>query len=225
MTNPLLEHPNEEALERFLLHRAEDQELEVVETHILACESCVTRLENLELQLTDLKTALTKSEEERIQKGLQRDPQPFWKGWLTVSSLSWVGAACVALAMGLTFVPHSHRVSPNDAQAARADLSTCDTSTATSLATCRGTETSVLPAHRALNLRLDATDLAQGPIGVQLVNSAGGEVWQGKTVVKNDSAQVSLPQIARAGPYFLRFYNPSDGPEHGLLREFRFEVK
>ena len=40
-----LDHPNEEALERFLRNEVQESELETIETHILACESCVTRLE------------------------------------------------------------------------------------------------------------------------------------------------------------------------------------
>jgi hypothetical protein len=48
----------EEALERFLLHQSRDEELEVLESHILACESCVTRLEDLEVWLAVTKLAL-----------------------------------------------------------------------------------------------------------------------------------------------------------------------
>ena len=58
MTNPYLEHPSEEALERFLLNRSEESEVEILETHVLACESCITRLETLESDLITLKTAL-----------------------------------------------------------------------------------------------------------------------------------------------------------------------
>ena len=53
-----LEHPTEEALERFLLHQSQEAEIEIVETHILACESCVERLEVLETHIAATKIAL-----------------------------------------------------------------------------------------------------------------------------------------------------------------------
>lgn len=228
MTNQFLEHPNEETLERFLLRRSEDQELEVVETHILACDACITRLESLELQLTDLKAALALSEEERIQKSLQQTRQPARKSWFSISSLSWAGAAC-ALALGLAVIPHSlHRLSPadtNNAPIAEGALSACNTQTASSLAACRGSESAVLPSKRPLDLQVDTTDLPPGPVRIQVVDSTGEEIWTGKTNVSSEHAKVVLPQIVKSGPYFLRVYNPADGTESGLLREFRFEVK
>jgi hypothetical protein len=227
MTNQFLEHPNEETLERFLLRRSEDQELEVVETHILACDSCITRLEALELQLTDLTSALALSEEDRIQKSLQEARKPTWRSWFTMSSLSWAGAACAALALGLAVIPQSiHRLSPTNienAQAVEGALSACNTSTASSLSACRGAESAVLPSHRPLDLRVDTTDIPPGAVKVQVVNSTGLEVWKGKATVNSEQAQIAMPQLAESGPYFLRLY--SDGTDKELLREFRFEVK
>ncbi len=231
MTDSYLEHPNEETLERFLLHRSGDQELEVVETHILACESCITRLETLELQITDLKTALASSEEQRIQNELN-PKRSSWRSWFSTPNLSWAGAACAALILGLTLIPHSlHNTaySPTGAsrQVAERDLSACAGSNGndTDLATCRGVEIATLPENRPLNLRLDATDIPEGPVDVQVVSGDGSEIWQGQTTVSSQRAQVKLPQISQPGPYFLRFYAPGAGTEHELLREFRFEVK
>ncbi len=230
MTDSYLEHPNEEALERFLLHRSEDQELDVVETHILACESCITRLENLELQINDLKAALAHWEEKRIQNELN-PKRSIWKSWFSVPNLSWAGAACAALIFGLTFVPHALHNSPNSpagtTQMAERDLTACAGSNGsdTDLATCRGVEVATLPENRPLNLRLDATDIPEGPVDVQVVGADGSEIWQGQTMVTNQRARVKLPQISQPGPYFLRFYAPGAGTEHELLREFRFEIK
>ncbi len=231
MTNPYLEHPNEEALERFLLQRSEENELEVLETHILACETCITRLETLELQITDLKAALVTAEEQRIQKELN-PARSSWKSWFTVPTLSWAGAACAALAVGLAVIPHytQHNLqlsSAKSGEVAEGDLSACRGADGadTSLATCRGTETAILPEGRPLDLRLDTTDIPQGPVDVQVVNGAGADVWQGQTTVSNERAEVRLPEISQPGTYFLRFYAPSASAEHELLREFRFEVK
>ena len=229
MTDSYLEHPNEETLERFLLNRSEDQELEVVETHILACESCITRLENLELQINDLKVALANWEEQRIQNELN-PKRSAWKSWFSMPNLSWAGAACAALIFGLTFIPQSLHKSPYSSassQVAERDLSACVGSNGsdTDLTTCRGVEVATLPENRPLNLRLDATDIPEGPVDVQVVGSDGSEIWQGQTTVSNQRAQVKVPQISQPGPYFLRFYAPGAGTERELLREFRFEIK
>src|SRR5581483_2969720 len=104
MTNPYLIHPNEEALERFLRQRSDEGELETIETNIMACESCVTRLELMETQIADLKTALVAHQQEQIERALH--PQPsFWKKWLTVPHLSWAGAACAAVAAVFLVTP------------------------------------------------------------------------------------------------------------------------
>ncbi|HEX4168951.1 MAG TPA: hypothetical protein VHZ55_26095 [Bryobacteraceae bacterium] len=230
MTNAYCEHPSEEALERFLLHRSEDQEVEVLETHILACESCITRLETMETELATLKTALVSSEEERIQKELNPAASS-WKSWFTIPRLSWGAAACAALAIGLVSVPHtihkSQLSSPGGAVVAEGDLSACRSADGadTDLSTCRGAETATLPEGRPLSLRIDTTDIPEGSVDVQVVNGGGSEIWHGQTTVTKERAQLKLPQISHAGPYFLRFYAPSANAEHELLREYRFEVK
>ena len=52
------DHPAEEALERFLLHHSRQEELELLEIHILGCEACVNRLEKLEPEIAATKLAL-----------------------------------------------------------------------------------------------------------------------------------------------------------------------
>ena len=53
-----LDHPSEEALERFLLHDIRGHELVRLEGHILACERCIACLEDIELDVAATKLAL-----------------------------------------------------------------------------------------------------------------------------------------------------------------------
>jgi hypothetical protein len=205
MTDPFLEHPSEEALERFLMNHSEEQELEVVETHILACESCVARLESLEVQVTAIKEALAQYESERIQKERQ-SATAGWRSWFTIPTLSWAGAAAAAIALGCVVIPHSI---PRSFE----------------LSATRGGVVAVLPEHRPLALHLDAGDIPTGTVKVQLVNDAGREIWNGKTTVADEKASVRLPELSEAGIYFLRFYSISDGASSDPLREYRFEVR
>ncbi|MDQ2841816.1 MAG: hypothetical protein M3Y72_12415 [Acidobacteriota bacterium] len=227
MTNPNLEHPTEEALERYLLQRTDEQELESLETHVLACESCITRLEILEPEIATLKITLVDYEEARIQNELNPS-RSSWKDWFTIPRLSWAGAAVAALGIGLTVVPHSMQrlSSAHSVQVAEGDLAGCQPNgTDMTLTACRGTETATLPGGHPLHLRLDATDIQQGHVDVQVVNGTGNQVWQGQTTVSNERAEVNMPEISQPGSYFLRFYAPSANSERELLREFRFEVK
>jgi hypothetical protein len=228
MTNAYLKHPDDEALERFLLRHSDDQELEILETHILACDTCITRLEALELQIADMKAALSASEEKRIQNELDTARAPR-KNWFGLPTLSWAGAAaCGVLALGLTVIPHVLRKSQpaSNGSSPVTDFALCSGSDRdVNLATCRGSESATLPGNHPLNLRVATTDIPQGPVDVQVVNGSGDEVWQGQTTVKEERAEVRLPPLSASGPYFLRFYARSAGTERELLREFRFEVK
>jgi hypothetical protein len=75
-----------------------------------------------------------------------------------------------------------------------------------------------------MDLDLDASDIPQGPVDVEIVNGAGGEVWNGRATVINERTHVPVRRISQPGSYFLRLYAPTDAPERELLREFRFEV-
>ncbi len=197
-----LEHPNEEALERFLLHRSEEPELEIVETHMLACDSCVERLEILETQIAATKIALQEFQLEAQRKASAREKHS-WKFRFGTAGLSFAGAvACVALAVGAFSPAQVH------------------------LSAYRGVETSLVPEWRPLHMHLNATDLAQGPVAVQLVDSQGTELWKDASAVKNDQVDVHLPRIRKTGNYFVRLYEPAKGTAEGdLLREFAFKVK
>ena len=197
-----LEHPTEEALERFLLHQCQEPEIEFVETHILACESCVEKLQALEMQITATKIALAELQRDSRMKESATEKR-WWKRWFGAAGLSLAGAAaCVILAVGL-FAPAQVELTAH-----------------------RGREISFVPEGRRLHMHLDTADLADGLVAVQLVNGEGSEIWSGTSAVRQEQTDVRLPRITKAGSYFLRLYTPAKGSaERDLLREFAFEVK
>ena len=231
MIHPFLEHPDDEALESFLLHRCGEQDLEVLETHLLVCGDCLTRLETLENELADLKAALVMAEEEKLRPE-REGASIFRQSWLTLPRLSWAGAACAALVVALAVVPRSLQHNPSfpssgASQVAAGDLSACSGpgSRDSNLAACRGGETATFPAARPLDLHLDASDVPSGLVDIELVNGTGHETWRGPATVSNEQAQIRVPEITKPGTYFLRLYATEAGATHELLREFRFEVK
>ena len=197
-----LEHPTEEALERFLLHQCQEPEIEFVETHILACESCVERLQALEMQIAATKIALAELQRDsRIKESATE--KRWWRPWSRVAGLSFAGAAaCAVLAVAL-FAPAQVKLSAY-----------------------RGTETLSVPEWRPLHMHLATTDVADGLVAVQLVNGEGSEIWSGTSAVRHEQTDVRLPRITKPGSYFLRLYTPAKGSAEGdLLREFAFRVK
>ena len=210
MQDTYLDHPNDEALERFLLHHANEEELEVVETHILACESCVTRLEDLEFLIATTKLALQEVRNEQLAKQIAKQQQTSsWKSWFTVPRLSWAGGLAV-FALGVALVPQLTQQHPADV----------------ALSAYRGLDVSTVPEGRPLHVSLNANDLGSGPVTVELVDGQGLRLWQGSTDIQNNKVDISIPQIRQIGTHFIRLYSPKPGNGEGeLLREFAFQVK
>ncbi len=207
-TNPA--HPTEDELERFVLNQCHEQELEDVETHILACESCVTRLEDLEVQISVTKLALEKMQAEQLAKAAARQTSAKWT-WLTVPKLSIAGGLA-AIALGLIAVP---TLLQHNAEVAQVSLSAY-----------RANEFSVVPEGRRLHVRLNTGDLANGTVSATVADLTGVEVWKGRAAIHNEQAELEMPPIVEKGVHYLRLYSPArSGSEPHLLREFAFRVK
>ena len=204
-----LEHPTEEALERFLLNQFQEEELEVLETHILACEPCVARLEWLENQIATTKIALEKLQQNSSSERSAAESRS-WKTWFTIPRLSWAGAVA-ALALGIALVPH---------------FTSAPAPVQVSLSAYRDNGSTVVPEGRPLHLDLNAADLGDGSVIVQLVNEQGVQIWKGSGAIQGDRTNANLPQIKEAGNYFLRLYGVAkDSSTGNLLREFTIRVQ
>jgi anti-sigma factor RsiW len=208
MRNTYLEHPAEEILERFLLHNSGEEELDTVETHILSCESCVTRLETLETQIAATKLALQNIHQQEVAKAVAKQQAPSRK-WFTLPRLSMTGAVA-ALALGIGIAPQFTRHNAPVAQV--------------SLLSYRGLTPNV-PRDHQLRVHLNAKHLNENNVTVQLVNDHGSQLWKTTAAVKQDEIEVNVPQISEAGTRFFRIYAPSTNGEGELLREFAFNVR
>ena len=198
-----LNHPSEENLERFVLHQMQEEELEGFESHILACDSCVARLEYLELNITATKMALSQLHQEKVAENYAAQKSSRLS-WLKVSGFSLAGAAA-AIALTVSVLPGS-RVVEKDMSA------------------YRGSETTELPANRPLFLHLNASDLPSEPVSVELIGEEGNQVWKGAGVIDHQKVDAHLPKITEKGSYLVRLYASNQSGSE-LLREFSFEVK
>jgi len=200
MQQPQLQHPTEETLENFLLHRMQEQELEETETHILACDSCVARLEIMEIQLEATKMALADFHKETVEQNYVAAKTSRW-AWLKVPTLSLAGAGA-ALAIALAVIPHFTPVERN-------------------VSAVMGSEVTAIPANRPLLLHLNAKDLPNEKVAVQVVSADGNEVWKGNSAIHNSVADANLPKFHEKGNYLVRL----SSTEGNLLREFSFVVE
>lgn len=205
-----INHPSEEALERFLLHQSQEPELETIETHILACESCVEILENLEHQIAVTKAALAGLQNEQRAEEGARENRSFFKSWFTLPNLSWAAGAMVAATLCIAaFTPAQITLTAN-----------------------RGVESSMAPEWRPLDAHLSANLLNDGPVAVELVNSEGKSLWSGTSSIQHETLETHLPRLTQKGTYFVRVYevrasqaDSSSATRGDLLREYMFQVK
>jgi anti-sigma factor RsiW len=201
MQHPELQHPTEDTLENFLLHRMEEAELEATESHILACDSCVARLETMEIQLEATKMALAEFHKENVEKNYAAAEKGSRWAWLKLPTLSLAGAGA-ALAIALAIAPQFTPVER-------------------SVSAVMGSEVTTLPVNRPLLLHLNAKDLPNESVGVQVVSADGNQIWKGNSAIRNSIADAKLPKFQEKGNYLVRL----SSPEGNLLREFSFTVE
>jgi anti-sigma factor RsiW len=206
MNEPYPDHPSEDALERFLLNQSDEEEFEAVETHYLACEACVTRLEALELDLAARKMAIrTYLAEQAVQPPVTAAKQQSWFSWLTAPRLSFAGAALAACALAVTFVSVPRDVS---------------------LVAARGNETQIVSQWLPLHLHLQARDLKAGPVTVKVLDNAGKQTWQGEALVKNEEIEVRTPRMRATGDFLVQVYSRSAADSTAdLVREYKLQAR
>jgi hypothetical protein len=208
------DHPSEEILERYLLHQSSANELDSIETHILGCPDCVTRLERAETYIATIRTACQELKQTQTQRLSVSEWIERATAWLTPLRLSWTAGLAVLIA-ALIVAPAQF--------ALRSPVSPAHVN----LAAWRGAESVSVPSRKPLDIRLNSIDLPDGAVGVQLVDSVGHEVSHSSASVSQEATHVLLPPLQQAGTYFLRLYSVSDtkSGQRDLLREFAFQAK
>ena len=199
------DHPTEDALERYLLQRMLEHDIERIETHVLCCDSCLDKLEALDVYVKAVKLALRASMAQEADTS--HPTSATQRGWSLFPRLSWVAvAALIALCLS---VPNISRQNPE-----------------VTLTAYRGSNEPVIPQHRSTPLVIEALDVPDGIVLAQVIDLYGTQVWTARTAVHNRQVRVLLPGLDKDGSFFLRLYGLSvghDGPT--LLRELAFRVQ
>ena len=197
-------HPPEEALEEYAFDRLPESAIIPLEEHILVCESCQMALARVDEYIRLMKTAAAQV---GPRKPTRLPPAGFWTALSTRSRVALFAAGFLVLSVAVA--------------ASRRNPST-QSEVSVVLTAFRGSSTAMahVPAHRALNLTMDAADVTgSSDFVVQLVNAEGAPVWTGATKAA-PKPTVHVRANLPPGLYWARLYAGSKASPDGLLREF-----
>ena len=231
MNSLCLEHVSEKLLERYLAQQGSESEVEVVETHLLVCDSCRGRLDELEDYRSVVRQgfALLASQPQKSKapgwfRGLPAWGLPSWswsfrgswprwspRDWLLVPAAAMLALAALLVAPAMQREAMQHEAGPVDV----------------SLTSERGeTQLVAAPQGRKLQLRLDSSGLPDGQVSVEIVDINGNAITEQQALAHSNHATVRVAHLA-IGVYYARIYSSKGGhlDSDRLLREFAFQVR
>jgi hypothetical protein len=200
-------HPSEEILEEYVFRRLPETVASQVEEHLLICHHCLDAVEETERFKSALRVA---ARESSPASGLPA------RGWPKVLDfLPRLGSrASLAPVVVLALLAYLM---------IRPPLQDPPAPVAVNLASLRGSgPLSPAPAGKALQLSLEAPDLAPGKqYRAEVVDSSGGPVWKGAVTETDGKRIATMSKPLGKGVYWVRLY----GANSEFLREFGMSVK
>ncbi len=198
------QHFREEALEDYALGKLPEELVPSFEEHIISCEPCQMRLQEVE---QFMQIALIAASEIRAESHAVTQPHRKFSWLWAVPKPVW--AAAFAALVAAVLVPSLPRSG--------------GTTSELTLLTQRGVEPSV-PSGTHVILKLNAADLhPTGGLTLEVVNAAGAEIWRSPvTPSGSGDIRIKVAEPLRSGRYWVRL-NDTAGPS--LLREFAITVK
>ena len=203
MRKTYFDHPSSDLLEKFVLGRCTEDELDLVEPHILACHSCVSVLEGLEDEVASIKTVFGDVELQSTQAVVKpvREKIPFWNRLFSVPNLSWAGAGLAAAALlSFALIPANIQLQAE-----------------------RGEAKFVVPEWRPSHVHLADAALPEGRVAAEVADQNGTVLWSQVVADQNGGVDLNLPRFTHAGIYYARLYTADK--QHDLLEEFPFDVQ
>ena len=198
-------HESEESLELYALRRLSDSEVEHVENHLLICDACRERLEEVSAFAFSMRETL------KEKTVVESDARSFgrwfgrWFEWIPRPQLAMAGAFAVVLMAALGF----YRISGGDARVVPV--------ASLQLTALRGSQIkSVVPARE---LDLAFTD-APAASRLDIVDVNNKTVWTGTLAPGAERAEAKINQVLSPGDYFARVYTGAGQPLH----EYQFKV-
>lgn len=210
-------HPQDEALEAFVLERLPEQDLAGFEEHLLICETCQERVKDLDDYLPPLKWMLLQTQSDPkefgVRHALGKLIGPITRPRRPTVIAAW--ASAMGAAALLLYLFPAFGVPPRNSDGPAAFVT---------LAALRGGGEETMargPAQQPLELSMRLDDLSRSvPYRVEVVTATGRNAWSGPAQVSGATVSARISPGLRAGMYWARLY-ASNGE---LLREFGLRV-
>jgi hypothetical protein len=191
-------HASDERLELYALQRLSGWEVEGIEEHLLICQSCVRRLEEIgafaHAMRAELEARPAPAESRRLN----------WFGWLQPRFAITGALALALLALGIYRVGGGARLVPV------ASLE---------LTSMRG-EMPTLGLAREIDLTFMDAPPAGGPFRAEVVDSSGTSVWSGTPQMGDKGPEARVHNRLSPGDYFVRLFSAKGQ----LLHEYGFHL-
>jgi hypothetical protein len=198
------DHVPEETLEKFAMGKLPESEAAPLEEHLLTCHACQDRLEHIDTFIHAAKTATAKlklQHEPSLGERLRAFVSVPHRGVLAMG----LAAVCVALIVVPSRTPDTQSVE---------------------LSASRGPDIGApqIKGGSPVTLSLDLTEVPASPVyTVELVNSSGSLIWEGKIEPSGNRLTAAVPEQLSSGRYWVRLYGNSLKTD--LLREYPLSVK
>lgn len=198
-------HGSDDQLERYALGRLPAVEVPLLEEHLLVCVDCREKVDSFDNVAVAMRESLASN-----HLGADRvKAKGGFGAWIAAALRRPAVAMTLAFALLIAAIASFSHDKPRFARIAALQL------TAT-----RGEMPSTVPTSE-LNLTLADGPREGGPFRVELVNAAGGPVWQGLAESSPSGARIDVRAWLVQGDYFLRLY----GESGAVAREYGFRVR
>lgn len=194
-------HGTEEQLEQYALGRLAGADLISLEEHLLLCDACQVRLDDMGAFAIGMREALS-FQPAFTPVATSKD----WLAWLRrpVFALAIAGAAALIAIIAVVSTGRTKVVPTAMLQ----------------LTAIRG-EMPATSAAREYDLTLADAPRAGGPFRVEVVNGNGESVWKGPADPDTKGAEVKIDESLKQGDYFVRLYAGSGQ----MLHEYGFRIQ
>lgn len=192
-------HEPDDQLELYALDRLPEDAMERVEEHVLICDHCRTRLDDIGEFAYTMRQSLLAAQTDRIPSA------PGWfAGWHLKAVLG--GALAFALLCVVVFAYRSRQL-PSLVPVASLTLSAV-----------RG-ESAVADPSREYDLILRAASGAN--LAVDVVDAGGKVVWSGTAAAHSDGVRARVTKPLQPGSYFVRLKSASGE----LVHEYGLDIR
>jgi hypothetical protein len=210
-----LRHPDEDALEEYGFHRLSESQVARLEEHLLACETCRAKLEEIDTFVLAMRQSAPELAPDLVPRavpsGWPARVRVWGRRWLdlTPGRAALAGAMVVLCAVAIAGLPGTKAGPP----------------VPVTLKALRGGDAAfaaTAPAGRPLALAIEVPDIAVcAQCRVEMVNDLGRVAWSGNVIVADGRLEVTAPVELTSGNYWVRLYTGGADParEFGLRLE------